>query len=174
LAVEERIAVAYITRTKGVRGEVKAEVLTHCLSRFDELSQIVLQKEGQADRSLVLERWRPEGPGVLLKFAGIDTLEEAREVLVRGYVTITPEEVASLPEDAFYVYELVGCTVEDESGRRLGEIADVLSMPSTDVFQVRGEDGELLIPAVENFVVEISIPERRVVVKGVEELLELR
>lgn len=170
----ERVAIGYITRTKGVRGDVKVEVLTHRLSRFDELSQVVLQKKGQEDRPLRIEYWRPESPGILMKFAGIDTPEEARETLAKGYITIAPCEVAPLPEDTFYIADLVGCAVEDESGRYLGKIAEVLQMPSTDVYLIRDGRREVLIPAIGDFIAEISISRRQLVVRGIEELLDLQ
>jgi len=172
MAAEERIAVAYISSTKGIRGHVKAQVLTHRLSRFDEISAVVVQKQGWPDRALTLEHWQPEPNGVLLKFEGIDTPEDARKQVVKGYVTIAASERAPLPESTFYIFELVGCAVEDEEGRPLGEIVDVLQMPSTDVYQVRSARSELLIPAVGDFIVDISIPERRVRVRGIDELLD--
>jgi 16S rRNA processing protein RimM len=171
MGTARRIAVAYITRAKGVRGEVKAEALTHSLSRFDRLAGIVLQKEGRPDLPLRLEAWRSELPGLRLKFAGIDTPEAARELLVGGYVTVAPDQVAPLPEDTFYHFELIGCAVEDESGRSLGEVVGVQELPSTDVYQVRGERGEVLIPAVGDFIVEVAVAARRIVVRGIEELL---
>jgi len=166
-----RIAVARITRTKGLAGHVKAEVLTHDVRRLDRLTEVVLQKERQLDRVLALQEWRPEPGGVLLKFAGVDSPEEARAVLCGGFVTVAPEEAAPLPADTYYVFDLVGCTVEDEEGRTVGRLVEVLQMPSTDVYQVRGEAGEVLIPAVADFVVRVSIAEKRVVVRGVSELL---
>lgn len=171
MEADQRVAVAYITRTKGVRGEVRAEVLTHTLRRFDLLREVIVQKEGCPDRELRLERWRPEPPAVLLKFAGVDSPEVARQVLVRGYVTVAAEEVLPLPEDVFYVFDLIGCAVESESGERLGKIVDVLPMPSTDVYQVQSEQGEFLLPAVGDFIAEISVAEKRLVVRGIEELL---
>jgi 16S rRNA processing protein RimM len=169
----ERVAVGYIPRTKGVRGAVKVEVLTHRLSRFDELSQVVLQKKGRADYPLEIEYWRPEQPGILMKFVGIDTPEKAREVLVKGYITIEPHEVVPLPEDLYYISDLVGCAVQDESGQHLGKIIEVLQMPSTDVYVVRDGQRELLVPAVGDYIVEISIPRRQLVVKGIEGLLNV-
>ena len=167
----ERIAVGYIPRTKGVRGVVKVEVLTHRLSRFDELSHVVVQKEGHADRPLDIEHWHSEPPGILMKFVGIDNPEEARETLVKGYITIAPHEMAPLPKDIYYISDLVGCVVQDESGGHLGKIAEVLKMPSTDVYVVRDGRRELLVPAVRDYIVEISIPQRRLVVRGIEDLL---
>jgi len=166
-----RIAVARITRTKGVVGYVKAEVLTHDVRRFDQLTEVVVQKERQPDRRFTLESWKPEPGGLLLKFAGVDSPEAARSVLCGGYVTVAREEAAPLPTDAYYVFDLVGCSVEDETGRDLGRLVDVLQMPSTDVYQVRGPAGELLIPAVADYVMQISIADKRIVVRGVAELL---
>lgn len=173
MAPAERIAVGYVTRAKGVKGHVKVEALTHDSRRFARLAEIVLSKEGRADCRLRLESWRAEGRGLVVKFAGIDTCEQAREILVNGYITISPEEVLPLPQDAFYIGDLVGCRVETDSGEGLGEIVEVLQLPTIDAYVVRAADGrrEFLVPAVGDFVVEVSIARRRVVVSGVEELL---
>jgi 16S rRNA processing protein RimM len=163
--------VGFVVRAKGVRGAVKVELLTHRADRLGELPSVVLQKQGREDRTLRIEQWRPEQPGVLVKFAGVDTPELAREALVGGYLTVARDEVAPLPADTFYVFELVGCRVEDEGGRFLGEVAQVLPMPSADVYVVRDQQREFLLPAVSDFVVEVSVVNRRLVVRGVEELL---
>ena len=165
-----RVAVGYVTRTKGVRGHVKVEVLTHRLSRFDELSQVVIEKEGLPDIELRIDSWRPEQPGILMKFVNVDSREDAREILVKGYVTIDADDVAVPPENEFYISDLIGCTVVDEKDGCLGSVVEVMQMPSTDVYVVRNEERELLIPAVVDFVVEVSIRKRRIVVKGLNEL----
>ena len=169
-----RISIGYITRTKGVRGDVKVEALTHDVGRFGELDEVILQKDGRPDRPVRLESWRPEQPGLRLKFVGIDTPEEARDILVKGYITVAPNEVAPLPEGEFYVFELENCAVVDEGGRELGHIAEVLHMPTTDVYVVSDGGREVLVPAVEDFVVEVDIARQRLVVRGLEELLNAR
>ena len=167
----QRVAVAYISRTFGVRGEVRAEALTHSLERFNGLATIVLQRDGQPDRPLQLERWRTDAKGLLLKFAGINTPEMARADLVKGYVTVPPDQTAPLPEGTYYIDDLVGSEVVDRDGRVLGLLAEVLQMPNSDVYVIRGEIGEVLIPAVGDFVVKIE--PGRVVVRGIEKLLDL-
>ncbi len=169
--MDQRIAVAYISRSKGVRGHVMAEPLTDDLRRYDALDAVVVQKEGHPDQPFRLEQWRPEKPGVLLKFVGIDTPEEARERLVKGYVTVERDQVPTLPSDSYYIFDLVGCAVEDEQGGAIGTVDEVLEMPSTDVYVVRGPRGEVLIPAVKDYVKDVSIDQRRIVVAGIEELL---
>ena len=165
-----RVAVAYISRPWGVRGEVRAEALTHRVERFSDLRAVVIQCAGRPDRPFELERWRVDAKSLLLKFAGIDSPELARSVLAGGYVTIAPEHRAALPEGTHYIDDLVDCAVVNSAGEPLGHIAEVVSMPTTDVYVVRGAKGEALVPAVGDFVVEIA--PGRVVVRGVEELFE--
>ena len=167
----QRIAVAYISRSKGVRGQVKAEPLTADIKRYDALESVVIQKVGQPDRTFELEHWHREAPGVILKFAGVDAPETARELLVKGYVTVEREQVPTLPTGSYYIFELVGCAVEDESGAPVGIVEEVLEMPSTDVYLVRGKHGEILIPAVKDYVKTVEKKQRRIVVDGIEELL---
>lgn len=167
----QRIAVAYISRSKGVRGQVKAEPLTADIKRYDALESVVIQKVGQPDRTFELEHWHREAPGVILKFAGVDAPETARELLVKGYVTVEREQVPALPTGSYYIFELVGCAVEDKSGAPVGIVEEVLEMPSTDVYLVRGAHGEILIPAVNDYVKTVETEQRRIIVDGIEELL---
>ena len=169
----ERVTVGYVVRAKGVKGEVKVKPLTHSVERFDELSVVVVERQGEPDRVLRIERWRPDQPGILVKFAGIDTPEDAKECLVNGYLTICRDEVAPLPSsDAFYVFDLVGCRVEDESGRDMGAVVDVLEMPSTDVFIIRRNGEEVMVPMMSSFISDLSVADRRLILRGVEELFQ--
>ena len=172
--LSERVAVAFITRAKGVRGEVFAETLSHCPERFGVLSRVVLQSDGAPDQAIQIERWRPEGRGIILKFRGVDSPERAREIATKRYVTVAPDEVAELPEGMHYISEVVGCRVESEEGEYLGRVVDVLQAPSTDAYRVQNGDREFLIPAVEHFVIDMAVAENRIVVRGIEELLGLQ
>lgn len=165
-----RVAVAYISRPWGVRGEVRAEALTHRVARFSDLREVVLQCADRPDRPLELECWRTDAKSLLLKFAGIDAPEPARSILVGGYVTIAPDQRDRLPEGTHYIDDIVDCTVVSLAGQPLGRVVEVVSMPTTDAYVVRGGQGEALVPAVGDFVVEIA--PGRVVVQGVEELFE--
>jgi 16S rRNA processing protein RimM len=172
MAAEERIAVAYIMRSKGIRGEVRARLLTSDPRRFDQLRDVVIQRSGDSDLATRLQGWRTERDDVLLKFSGIDSPEQAKARLAGGYVTIAPDQAPELPADTYYVHELVGCAVVHESGEILGELVEVLEMPSTDVYRVEGPRGEILVPAVGDFVVDVKIAQRQITVRSVEGLIQ--
>ncbi|MBT5329489.1 MAG: hypothetical protein HOL51_25550, partial [Gemmatimonadetes bacterium] len=74
-----------------------------------------------------------------------------------------------LPEGTYYIDDIVDSIVVDQDGHELGRIAEVMQMPSTDVYVVRSAKGEILVPAISDFVVEIE--PGRIVVQGIEELI---
>ena len=90
--------------------------MSHSPERFGELSLVVLQSDGTPDKEMQIERWRPEGRGIILKFRGVDSPEQAREIATKRYVTVAPNEVAELPEGMHYISEVIGCRVENEEG----------------------------------------------------------
>ena len=166
-----RVSIGYVVRPKGVSGEAVVEPLTEDVDRFDDVEEVILERSGQPPKRLQIERWRTDGRGILLKFAGIDSPEIVAGEIAKGYLTIPREEVPQPPEGCFYVFDLVGCRVEGEGGAELGEVVEVQGMPSADLLVVRKGQREVLIPLVEDFVLEVLLAEHRVVVAGVEDLV---
>ncbi len=165
------IAIGYITRSKGIRGDVKVELLSETPQRFSGLDTLVLQKAGSKDRTVKIEYWREEMPGLRMKFLDINTPEDAKAILVKGYLTVPRNQIPELPANTYYIFELVGCKVEDTQGNFQGEIIDVLELPSTDAYVVQNGEYEFMIPALHQFIVQINIPQRRLVVQRIDELL---
>ncbi|SVB02501.1 uncharacterized protein METZ01_LOCUS155355 [marine metagenome] len=171
--MDERITIGYLTRTKGVRGWVVTEPLTDDPHRFEAVEDVVVEIDRREPIELKIEDWRLEGTIVLLKFAGIDTPEEARERVLKGYVTIPKDQLAPLPEGQHYVFDLIGCQVVDADDVDLGAVTQVLPMPSADVIVVRRpRGGEAMVPMVGDFVESVDTQARQIRVRGVEELFE--
>lgn len=171
--MDERITIGYLTRTKGVRGWVVTEPLTDDPQRFEAVEDVVVEIDRREPIELKIEDWRLEGNIVLLKFAGIDTPEEARERVLKGYVTIPKDQLAPLPEGQHYVFDLIGCQVVDADDVDLGAVTQVLPMPSADVIVVRRpRGGEAMVPMVGDFVESVDTQARQIRVRGVEELFE--
>ena len=170
---QERIAIGYVVRPKGIHGEAVVEPLTGDVDRFDDVEEVILERSGQPPKRLRIAGWRLDGRGILVKFTGIDSPETVVEEVAKGYLTIPRAEVPEPPEGTIYVFDLVGCRVEDEGGNGLGEVVDVQEMPSADLLVVRNGQREILIPLVVDFVLQVLLAEHRVVVTGVEELVPL-
>ena len=169
----KHIAIGYAVKPKGIHGEVVIEPLTDDLNRFNDLMDVSLDREGNAPRKLRITSWRPDKPGILVKFEGIDNPEDAAAKIAKGYLTIPQEEVPDLPEGTFYVFQLIGCRVENKSGILIGEVVDVQELPSADMIVVSIDGREILIPLVGEFILDISIEKKSVVVADVEELVNI-
>lgn len=150
------VVVGVIVAPHGVRGEVKVQPLTDFPERFRSGSRLWLRGE---ERTVQRGRW--SGKHVIVKLRGIETRNDA-EVL-RG-AELTVPEPARLEEGVYYVHDIIGLPVFDAAGEELGTLEDVMSTGSADVYVVRGERGELLLPALDDVIKEVDLEHRRMVV----------
>ena len=172
---EQFLAIARIVKPQGRRGEVAAEILTDFPERFDSLRQVFLERPGCQPSSAVVESaWTHKGR-IILKFAGVDSIDEANR-LRSLHVLIRHEERRELPAHHYYVSDLVGCRVitEHEEHRELGTVTEVESTGGVDLLHVRRPDGrELLIPLAEAVCTRIDLEGKLIVVEPPEALLDL-
>lgn len=166
------IAIGTILKSVGLRGELKVSPLTHFPRRFNQLREVTIQtKEGQS-QIYRIEQVRYASPFIYLKLAGLSSLEEARP-LAGGSVLIPEEDRIPLPEGSYYHFEIEGLDVFLENGTRLGKIASIMETGSNDIYVVKAEGKEYLIPALSSVVKEINLPERRMTIRPMQGLLEL-
>ncbi len=151
------VSIGRILAPVGVRGEVKVRPLTDFPERFDPGATVWL--DGVA---IVVRRSRWQGRLVYLNLEGVDD-RTAAEAL-RGKELQMPEPAALDQEGVFYQHDIVGLSVADLTGKTLGEVFEILSTGANDVYVIRGELGELLLPAVEEVVKEIDPAGGRMIV----------
>ena len=154
----EFVTIAKVTKTQGRFGEVAAALLTNFPERFDERRRLLVVGRAGERRELKLENhWFHKGQ-VVLKFAGVDSISQAEE-LIGAEVQIPLEERAALTDGSVYVSDLIGCTVSD-SGREIGTVTDVqFGSGEAPLLVVRG-DKEFLIPFAGEYLEEVA-PERK-------------
>lgn len=163
------VAVGQIARPHGLKGAVRVMPLTDTPGRFLGLSRVSVEKTDGSALSMDIESAREVPGAALISFRGIDTVEQADE-LRNAYLLVPREEIPPLPEDTFYIFEIIGFEAHTEEGRRLGVVRDVLRLPANDAYVVGSGDEEILIPAVKDFV-RVDTVSRRIVVRGIEDLL---
>ena len=116
---------------------------------------------------------RKAGPTYIVQFAGITTPEEAG-TLRGGLIQVPRCEPSARMGNTLYECDLIGLTVVDEGGHELGLVETIWELPGHQVFVVRKDGQELLIPAAKNFVVTVDLVQRRMTVRGIEGLVEDR
>jgi len=168
----EKIAVAKVINTHGIKGEVKAVPLSDFKDRYQQLKEVyVREKNGYCTLNLENVRWHMDN--LILKFKEISSINEA-EPLKGSYLFINRSDAVGLPEDTYYIFEIVGLEVYDaEDNAKLGIVTEVLQTGANDVYVIKGSSGrEFLIPALKEVVVEVDLEKNRMLVKLPEGLLD--
>ena len=167
------ITIARIARTRGNRGEVLADLYTDFPDRFNQLREVwLVSKEGAQRKHMALEEtWAHKGR-IVLKFAGVDSINDA-ELFAGYWVEIPADQAIPLPEGRYFDHDLVGCAVQDLSGKQIGIVSEVLRFAGNSQLVVKNLGREMLIPAVENICVQISIEDKRIMIDPPEGLLDL-
>ena len=170
----EKIKIGKIVNAVALRGEVKVYHYSDYKERFEELEEILVERNAakkHAMESYEIEGVRYQKDMAILKLKGVND-RNAAEALKDCDVYITEADLRELPEDTFYIRDLIGCRVINESDKSeavgeestasdIGVITDVLQNSAQDIYQVKTKSGkEVLIPAVSEFVKEINIDEK--------------
>ena len=146
------VAVGAIRGPRGLEGELKVDPLSDNPQRFVPGATL-----RAGDRSYTIRSARMHQRALLLRLEGVATREQADEL--RGLLLEVPEsELAPLGEDEYYRFQLVGLEVHDEEGRVLGRLEEVLDTGANDVYIVRTDESELLVPAIEPVVQNVDLP----------------
>lgn len=193
---------ARVKRTQGRKGEVFAEILTDFPEKFAERrrvwllrgtsgagGEVMLPSSVENSRQVeLLHHWMHKG-GVVLHFAGVDSISSAEELA--GCVVAIPEaERAQLGEDGFYIADLIGCVLVDVAGPKplvVGEIEDVdrsagpVAMLVVTPVQRDGRESsgqrigedEILIPFAKDYLRRVDLDVKRVEMALPEGLVEL-
>lgn len=150
------VAVGRILKPHGVRGEIRVQILTDFPERFEESRELwLVPPAGQAQLRKV-EGARFHSGWVLLKIEGIADPEAVAEFR-NWFVSVPRDDLFELDEDEYWHFELEGLEVRDESGAVLGRLKEVLATPGHDLYVVDGARGEILIPAVGEFVLSVDV-----------------
>jgi 16S rRNA processing protein RimM len=167
----EFITLARITKTQGRRGEVAAALLTDFPERFATRKRLfLLDKKGRRCPVELQEHWFHKG-GVVLKFAGVDSISQAEELL-GGEVQIPQAERVQLEDGSVYVSDLVGCMVTD-GGREIGRIEDVqFGAGEAPLLVITGKT-EYLVPFAAAYIEKLDPVKKQLEMKLPAGMLEL-
>lgn len=168
---EDLVAVAKIVKSRGLRGELVADVLTDFPERFEELETVIaLLPEGER-RELKIEKFWFQKDRIIFKFAGFDSIEQA-ENLRNAEICITESEAVELEDDEFFDWELEDCEVETIEGEKIGRVKELMRTGGTEILVVAGADKEYLIPFAETICTEVDVENKLIKIDAPEGLLD--
>ena len=161
--------IGQIVNTQGLKGEVKVYSYTDDINRFDELESFYLgkDKENQFD----VERVRYKGNMVIMKIKGIDSVESA-EKLRNKFMYVSREESRELEEGEFFIADMIGIEVYTVENEFVGTLAEVLQYSANDVYVIKNEEKEYLIPAMVKFVPTIDMENRKMIIDPIKGMID--
>ena len=150
---KEYLEAGKIVTTHGVRGEVKIMPYTDTPELLAEFDRLFI---GKAKDEVYIERSRAFKNMVIAKIEGVDTPEAAEKL--RNKVLYMHRDDLELDDDTYFIQDLIGIEVRDaDSGQVYGVIDDVMQTGANDVYVVKGEGREYLVPAIADVVVSTDI-----------------
>lgn len=172
------LVVGQITKPHGIKGEVFVRTSTDHPEGIFSPGAVLYPALGDsaepdpARPPMRVETVRPFRNGFLVLFGGIRDRTEADAY--RGLdLVVEMERIAPLEEGEVFYHQLRGMTVETLDGTRVGTVREIFEVAPLDLLEVRTSRGTILIPFVEDVVVEVHLEERRLVLDPPEGLLEL-
>ncbi|MBN2225630.1 MAG: 16S rRNA processing protein RimM [Deltaproteobacteria bacterium] len=161
----KEIILGEIIKPHGLNGAVKVRSFADSPESFVRPTRLFMVSADGNRLEISIRDANPMGRLVTLKIEGIHTREQAED-LVGNRIVINREDLPDAQEDEYYWQDLIGMSVYDSAGTYYGIITSILPTGANDVFVVEGTNGEeILIPGTFEAVLEVNIPERRMVIE---------
>lgn len=159
-----------IVNTHGIKGEIKIYPLTDYIDRFDHLKVAYI---GESKVEVNVENRRYHKGMVMLKFKEFNDINQVLK-FKEQFLYVDDKDRIILPKDHFFIYDLVGCAVEDISGKDIGKLSRVIEGSSNDVYVIRDDEiqKEYLVPAVKQFIKKVDIENKLIIIDPIEGMIE--
>ncbi|MFZ5966355.1 MAG: ribosome maturation factor RimM [Bacillota bacterium] len=167
----KRIKLGQIVNTQGIKGEIRVYPLTDYKERFEEIKWLFID---ETDQKLHIDKVRYKNDLVILKVQEINDMTTA-EKYRNCYLTIDKSMARELPDDTYFICDLIGLKVFTDAGELVGNVKNVIQSAGNDIYEVediKNPQKIFLIPAVAAFVKHIDLKEGTMIITPIEGLIE--
>ena len=166
------LEVGKIVNTHGLRGEVKVVPWTDYPEVFEDIEYVYVIRKNERQK-LNIKGIKYQKNNLILKLDTINDIDEAQQY--KNQVLYAERDMlGELPDGVYYIADLIGLEVVTDTGESVGVIADVFNTGSNDIYDVKREGKKnLLLPVIDEVVLDIDIDAKKVTVHMMEGLDEL-
>lgn len=159
----KNLEIGQIVNTFGIKGFVKVNPWVNDVTRFDDLKKVYINIRKEL-KQVEIEEVKYHKNQVLLKFKGIETIEQA-ELLRNGILEISREDAIPLEEGEYFIADLLESEVYSDEGEKLGILEDIYNTGSNDIYVVKNELGKsILLPGIPEVIKEIDVENKKIIV----------
>jgi len=167
------ILIGKVSAAHGVRGELRITSFSGEIDNFKTLQSIIIKKPDGCMETFAVAAARANGKKIILSLKGYSNINEVLH-LPGSEVYIRRDQLPPLPDDEYYWCDLLGLQAVTEEGKPLGELSDIITAGGNDVYVIKNNAGEeILVPAVDDVVLDVDISAGRMTVSLPEGLLDL-
>jgi 16S rRNA processing protein RimM len=161
--MEQLLEIGQIVNTYGIKGFVKVVPFTDDITRFEDLKKVYLQTKKGLE-TIEIEEVKYSKNMVLLKIKGIDDINIA-SLYKNCYLKIDRKDAVKLPEDSYFIVDLLEMEVYTDEGTYLGKIDDVYPTGSNDIYVVKNDEGkQILLPAIGQVIKTVDVQNKKMTV----------
>lgn len=147
-----------IVNTQGIKGDVRIVPQTSDIKRFDNLKTVDMYR-GTTKKTLTIEKVWYHKKFVIIKFLEIKNMNEAEE-LKEFVIRVDRKDAIPLEDDEFYITDLLGISVIDDMDNNVGIIKDVLVTGANDVYVVKTDGKDILLPAIKQCILDVDMDKK--------------
>ena len=163
-------SIGIIKKPHGIKGGVVVVPITDELEQFETLQEISIQDRDGKRENFSVEWINIKSQKIILKLEGINDPNQA--LPLKGLYLDKPfDRSYKLPDDEYYIFDLIGLKVKTADNPCLGEVTDVLTLPANDVYVVRDGSKEYLIPAIKDVIKKIDLDQEYILIEPIDGLL---
>ena len=158
-----------IINTHGCRGGVKAESWCNSEEDLAALKKVFVKngetyEEYKVTKSAIFKQF------VIFEFKGLDDMDKA--MLLKNKTLYAKRSDFKLDDGEFFLADMIGLDVIDaDNGRVYGKLVEIINRGASDIYVVNTENGERMIPAVDQFIISVDI-QKGVLVRPIEGMLD--
>ena len=155
-SLEQLVLIGKVGKGHGVQGAFQCVPITDYPERFESTEFVHVHNGKPPVRRLKVESVLLRSNRIVLKLEGVDT-PDMSELLKHYLLAAGEDELVDLEEGEYYHFQLEGLNVIDENGQALGKMKEVLATPAHEIYVVQGKSGEILVPAVPEYILDVDI-----------------
>lgn len=161
--MQNLLEIGQIVNSYGIKGFLKVVPYTDDITRYSNLKEIYIEKNKKLEK-MEIEEVKYHKNLVLLRLKGIDDINETLKYK-NCYIKIDRKDAVDLPENSYFIVDLIDIEVYTEEDKYLGKIIDIFPTGSNDVYVVKDELGkQILLPAIREVIKKVDIENKKMIV----------
>ena len=169
---EKLLLVGKVIKPHGFKGLIRVWSYAHTIDSFLHSGTVFFKQDDQEPVEYKVLDVRPHKNIFLMRVKGIDTFEEA-DSYKGADILVDKDLLTGNSDDEHYWFELIDLRVYLDTGKYLGIIKEIIPTGSNDVYVVKQNDSEFLIPATHEVVKKIDLDKGEMIISAIDGLLDL-